>query len=372
MIIIDDFRLIILSELGTLWKYVQKEVHDYFGIIDFADITYRKNYHKLHKPEEVFLNNPLNIPEVYTLLYSIKENNFNYFDSNSETLNYNHYERAYFIRDNLLIQLEPIVERVKNFRIENFNKILKSQIKIKNEEKFIVHRSKNYGLEHYDLYIDIINKIAYHNDFYSILPILLRCLFENLLYDIFQVALDKKHTTLFFSKKRARARDFSQLIALLNILKDKSFKPYHKDSINQNIIDILIDIKKFGNWTVHQVLMQVDKDFVNRWKHKVNSALLTLLVLYEKVKGKAIEITDKETKRKIIQVLNVGKLTVRESQNNAGYLNLKDIKSIDKENLKFEKLFVNKITQSFLVKDYYQKEYSIISGIDFNFYIKPL
>lgn len=121
MQIIEEFRKIIKNELGNLWEVVQREVNEYFNIIDFANITYRKNYSKLNKPEKDFFNDPLNIPEIYKLLFSIKENNFNYFNSDSITKNYDHYEHGYFIRDNLLVQLETIVKRVESFRIDNFS-----------------------------------------------------------------------------------------------------------------------------------------------------------------------------------------------------------------------------------------------------------
>lgn len=307
MLIIEEFRKIIKNELGNLWEVVQREVNEYFNIIVFADITYRKNYNKLNKPEKDFLNDPLNIPEIYKLLYFIKENNFDYFDRNSITKNYNHYEHGYFIRDNLLIQLEPILKRVESFRIDTFNKILENQKKFEIKDKFIAYDLKDYGLMYYDSYINIINGIAYHEDFYIILLNLLRCLFENLLYDIFQKVIDKKHTEFFFLKSQSRARDFSQLIALLNILKDRDFKPYHKDSLNQNVINVLKEIQMFGNWTIHQILRQVDKDFALQWEQKINRVLLILLVFYNKIQDETLEITDQDTLLKIKKALNLEK-----------------------------------------------------------------
>ena len=116
MLIIEEFRKIILNELGDLWDLVQKEVNEYFNIIDFANINYRKNYNKLNKPNEEFLGDPLHIPEISKLLYSIKEYNFNYFERDSITKDYNHYEHGYYIREEILNELEPIVERIESFR----------------------------------------------------------------------------------------------------------------------------------------------------------------------------------------------------------------------------------------------------------------
>jgi len=177
----------------------------------------------------------------------------------------------------------------------------------KNQSLFIKSNFKDYYLSEYEEFIELINNSAYDDKYYRILPILLRCLLENLLYDIFQTGLDKKNTEFFFLKSQSRARDFSQLIALLNILKDKDFKPYHKDSLNQSIIDVLKDIQMFGNWTVHQILRQVDKNFADDWEQKVNRVLSALLVFYKKIKSETLEITDWDTLDKINKTLNLEK-----------------------------------------------------------------
>lgn len=182
----------------------------------------------------------------------------------------------------------------------------------KNGERFINIDFRDYELTEYDEFIELINLSAYNDKFYRILPVLLRTLFENLLYDTFQTGLNLKHKHFFFSKDQNRARDFSQLIGLLNVLKDKEFKSYHKDSINQNMITELKEIQNFGNWSVHQILRQVDKDFTDKWKQKINRVLLTILVLYKKLKNKSLEITDKETITKIYKTLNLEKKSSRE------------------------------------------------------------
>ncbi len=304
MHIIEEFRNIINSEIGNLWDIIQGEIKEYFDIIDFANINYRKNYRKLNQLKEEFLDDPLSIPEIYPLLYEIKESNFNNFDIDSITKNYNHYEHGYYLRDTILPQLDPIVERVESFRIENFNKLIVDQID-QNIKKFIAYSFQDYGLIHYDSYLNVINGIAYHKDFYIILPNLLRCVFENLLYDIFQTALDKKHTDFIFLKSQGRARDFSQLIALINILKDKEFRPYHKNSINQSVIEVLKEIQKFGNLSVHQIIRQVDRDFTDKMKEKVNRILLALLVFFKTIQKKNLVINNIATIDKINKALGL-------------------------------------------------------------------
>lgn len=314
MEIIEEFRKIIKSELGNTWDIIQREIKEYFNMIDFANINYRKNYRKLIHPQEELLDDPLNIPEIYPLLYEIKESNFTNFDNDSITKNYNHYEHGYYLRDTILPQLDPIVERVESFRIENFNKLTNIQKEIQIISKFVDHNFQDYGLIHYDSYINIINGIAYHEEFYIILPNLLRCVFENLLYDIFQTALDKKHTEFIFLRSQTRARDFSQLIALLNILKDREFKPYHKNSLNQAVIDVLKEIQKFGNWTVHQILRQIDKEFVDQMEQKINRVLEVLLVFYKKIQATKILIEDQTTLDKIKKALNLERKLGKEKE----------------------------------------------------------
>lgn len=176
---------------------------------------------------------------------------------------------------------------------------------LKYENMFINIDTKDYQLPEYNEFIELINLSAYDDKFYRILPVLLRTLFENLLYDIFQTGLKDKHKTLYLLKSQNRARDFSQLIGLLNILKDKDFKSFHKDSINQNTISELKKIQIFGNWTVHEFLQLVDKDFAVKWKDRVNRILKTFLVLYKRIKNQSIEITDQSTLDFINKKLNI-------------------------------------------------------------------
>ncbi len=179
--------------------------------------------------------------------------------------------------------------------------------KLNYENLFIKTDTKDYQLPEYNEFIELINLSAYDDKFYRILPVLLRTLFENLLYDIFQTGLKNKHKSLYFLKSQNRARDFSQLIALLNILKDKDFKRFHRDSINQDTISELKKMQNFGNWTVHQFLRLVDKNFAEDWEDKVNRILKTLLVLYKKIKNEDIEIKDQSTLIIINKTLNLKK-----------------------------------------------------------------
>jgi len=206
------------------------------------------------------------------------------------------------------------------------------------ENLFIKTDTNDYQLPEYNEFIELINLSAYDDKFYRTLPVLLRTLFENLLYDIFQTGLKDKYKYLFFLKSQNRARDFSQLIALLNILKDRDFKRFHRDSINQNTISELKKIQIFGNWTVHQFLRLVDKDFAEKWEDRVNRILKVLLVLYKKIKNQAIEIIDQSTLDIISKTLNLKKGNKANSQLKSHDMGKKEIFQEDSKPFEKDKI----------------------------------
>lgn len=206
-------------------------------------------------------------------------------------------------------QLTKIIDGVKSRIREFYAKItvegILSEELLPDNQKFINIDFKDFKLSEFNEFINLINDAAYNDKYYRILPILLRTLFENLLYYIFQSGFNKKHTKYFYLEGQNRARNFSQLIALLNILKDKDLNLYNKDAINQNSIDILNEIKKFGNWTVHQIFNYSDKDFADKWKPKINRVLSPLLVLFKKLQGECLEIENQTTLDTIEKTLNL-------------------------------------------------------------------
>ncbi len=190
---------------------------------------------------------------------------------------------------------------IMNFYQKNKNQIVKKKdLKEVKKISFIKFNPSNYGLKHYDSYIEIINKASDDNDFYRILPILLRCLFENLLYDIFSDSLDDSHKEFYFLKNQNRPRDFSQLISVLNYLKDHEFKIKTRDLINPMTIQILKEIQEIGNYTVHDVIRKISINFKDNWHDKINLILEPLLVCYKKLNGTNIII--EEDKEKLIKM----------------------------------------------------------------------
>jgi len=146
---------------------------------------------------------------------------------------------------------------------------------------------KDYNLSEFDIFTNLINKCVSDDQLYRLLPFLLRLLFEKLLYQIFLKAIHKSQKFLYFSN---RPHDFSKLIHLLNILKDKEFKEIHTGSIDQGIITILKEIQKTGNKTVHNITRQIDKDYCEKWKDKVNRALQNLVILHRDLPRESIYI----------------------------------------------------------------------------------
>lgn len=260
--------------------------------------------------EEKF-KDPLNIPEILLLAEYMKENNFEFFSRNWNTYGYFHYDHGYNLKG-LIEELRPIAKKIKKFRLDKLEKLMSLildesiEIPIEPVKSFIEINFEKYGLLEYDEFKDLINKIAYNNNFYRLLPFLLRCLFENLLYYIFRDGLDKKYTRFYYLTSQYRSRDFAQLILLLRLLlKSKDFKKYTKEAINEYTMENLNDMKKFGNWTVHEILKQVDSDFADKWKEKVNRLLSILLTLYKNIRENKVTNLDEKLIEKIKDKFNI-------------------------------------------------------------------
>ena len=200
----------------------------------------------------------------------------------------------------IYIKVKPsIISHFEGFQFQNLQKTKISQI---NSKIYIQVNFKDYKLSEFDRVKHLINKCAYDEDLYQLLPFLFRLIFEKLLYQIYLTSLDNNHKLLYFSH---RPRDFSQLINLLNILKDREFYPYHGGSINQEIISILKEVQKKGNFTVHQIIRQIDKEYRNNWREKIDRALENLLVLYRNLPENKILIEDIDRLEKIKEVLGI-------------------------------------------------------------------
>jgi len=171
---------------------------------------------------------------------------------------------------------------------------------------FIEKDFSSYGLPEFDQFKDLINICAYDGKLYRILPYLLRNLFENLIYYILRDGLDSRHTPLFFDTSKTRSRDLSELIAILNIIKDDpTFKKLHKNTITNKTIEYLGKVRKDGNIDVHEIITQIKSDYANSKKEEINLILESLLPFYRAIYKKSLLITDIITFKKIIRALRL-------------------------------------------------------------------
>ncbi|NHJ21824.1 MAG: hypothetical protein EAX91_12835 [Candidatus Lokiarchaeota archaeon] len=181
-----------------------------------------------------------------------------------------------------------------NKLFEEMNSEIKSEEKkltiddtIQFNENFIDIDFSDYDLTYYKSYIELINGIAIHPDFYMILPLLLRTLFENLLKDIFAQSLHNSSSDLYY-RGGNRHHDFSKLIALLDLLKDNEYGPYISGKITKEVINELEDIREMGNITVHDIIRKTPSTYTKEKKDKTIITLKPLLVAYKNLNGKNI------------------------------------------------------------------------------------
>ena len=300
----EDLRNSIKEAGGLYLKQLYEEIEEYFQMVPrIYNYTIRT---ELDLPKHVILHkfnlldnlyDPLYLPELLELTTYIKENNFEYFDSRWNTYGYYHHTHGYKLKE-LISKLKPLSDKILLARNQKLDQTIKNVLKsdneriVKSSKLFITEVLDKYDLVELENYKNLINEAAYNKHFYKLLPILLRTLFENLLWIIYRDSLNKKHIELYFNKYKSRVRDFSELIKLLDILKDKDFNPYCKNIINQGTIDFLNKIKQIGNWSVHEVLEQIDPNFADEKKDATNRVLNALIVLYKSIKNKEILINE--------------------------------------------------------------------------------
>ena len=195
-----------------------------------------------------------------------------------------------------------------NLIISKFIWILDSKMPIKFEletpfeKKYIkINLSDNLN-NYYGSLIYLINLVAHKNKSYKIIPFLLRKLFENLIYHIFQKALNKLHQKFYFYKNRPRS--FSELIKLFNYFRNEELLEYHNGAIDDDLMQFLKLIRSKGNLAVHQLFYEINDEMINTWEKKTNNLLKNLFFILENVPKKEILIDDEERIEKIENILN--------------------------------------------------------------------
>ncbi len=286
------------NDIKYYWEDIKKEFDNYFEMLKTT--TRWKPQEKLTKSREETLKDfslndeklvdPLFLPEMLDLLVEIKENNFNLFSRDWISNGYNHYDRAYYLKNRLIPGISALVQEIKDFKITQFNSLYDKPEFEASKKKFINKDFEKFGLKQYSHHLDLINSIAYHDKFYVILPILLRTLFENILHDIFKISLDDRHKLLYFDKKKTRVADFSVLIELLNQLRQNEYKDAIRSNVNPKTIEILNEVKEKGNLTVHEVGRIIHKTYAKEIQDGIDLALDSLLISYHKLENVKIII----------------------------------------------------------------------------------
>ncbi len=286
------------DDLGYYWEEAQKEINEYFEMIKYTlcskvDHLKSKSRDQVLKEfslDEERLKDPVFTPDILNLLNSIKKINYDEFPNNWISGNYDHKEHASYIYHNIIPRFHEVSTKVIDFKISQYN-TLYNQPEISVSKKIFINREfDKYGLLQYEHHIGLINNVAYHDEFYMLLPILLRTLFENILHDIFKDSLNNKHKNLYFDEKANRVAIFSVLISLLNQLSQSVYKGRIRSKIHPEVIRILNDIKKIGNLSVHEVIKIITKGYADIIHDEVDLVLEALLNSYYQLKGADITI----------------------------------------------------------------------------------
>lgn len=353
----EEIKTVLFDLISLDFNKLIQELDLYFQIvkkIKFEEIKKKldipkKDYLRKFNLEEKNLKNILYLPEILKLAEEIKENNFNEFKNYWFTEDYYHHNHGYTLKE-LLYNLEKYSEIIKKLRL----KLLDNNEKIP-VSGFIEENFENVGLHFFENFKDLIIRISKNRVFIKTLPILLRILFENILYQIFLKGLHNKHKLFFFNQKKTRARDFSELIALLNILKDREFKIYSRGVIVQKHIDNLIFFKDLGNYEVHQIFTQIDSDFPNQYKEKVNITLKALLHLYNNLNNEN-NVLSNET----IEIIKDKIFKLDDNRNNEDSIakaSRKKNQIIDNKEIPLDK----QSTKEKMVNDFYQYLFNIFT-----------
>lgn len=201
----------------------------------------------------------------------------------------------------VLKNIEEIYQYLRNLiEKKGTSKKIRKAIKELIERDFF-----QFNLPDYNEFVDLINFCAYDNDFFRITPILLRTICENLMREIFLSCLANKHKIFYFNN--GRVRDFSELIALFNLLKDSFFVINYGTTIPQSVIDYLNNIRDDGNLTVHEILNNMEPNYSDKIKGKIKIVIDNLLQLYRRITSgtKNIQIKDQNLINKINKKLNI-------------------------------------------------------------------
>ncbi len=179
---------------------------------------------------------------------------------------------------------------------------LRFKKKIPLDKKYIKIELNNELINDYGNLIYLINLVAQNKESYNLIPFLLRKLFENLIFHIFQKALNKKmHKNFYFHKNRPRS--FSKLIKLFNFFKNEELMEYHNGAIDKDLTKMLKLIRSKGNLSVHQLHSEFREEQLIIWEDKVNNLLRILFSILVKIPENEIFIDNEKRLNQIDDIL---------------------------------------------------------------------
>ncbi len=234
-----------------------------------------------------------------------------------------------------------LLDFLKSFRPKNQKEIdftrregkkFIQELHITSENKYIKIEFEKYSLPEFDDFKNLINKSYREKDLYKILPILLRCLFENLLHYIFMHGLCDAYSYFYFNDKSKQVRNFYTLIELLKVLKDADFKQYC--NISPNTIILLERLRKLGNYTVHEILESVTLNELDHLKGEIKNALKSLLVLYKNIKNQNVAIKEKNSIGQIHKIIGIQEKKRADSKTKIGIKQKKKVKDNEQDDIK--------------------------------------
>lgn len=205
------------------------------------------------------------------------------------------------------LNLSQLIYGIKQI-LSKFIRILDSKMPLKHkkeipfEKKYIKIDLSNSSNNNYGNLIYLINLTAQKTKSYNLIPFLLRKLFENLIYQIFQKALNTKHKNFYFYQKRPRS--FSKLIKLFTYFRNEELLEYHNGAIDNESMKFLKLIRSKGNLAVHQLFFEINDEMINTWEKKTNNLLKNLFFILDNVPKNEILIDDEERIEKIVNILN--------------------------------------------------------------------
>lgn len=283
---------------GTEFKDLQREVDLFIQMMNNLDNKKKsliKNlfHHSLmwNKLTIEKVKDPFFLEEILHFFEDIKQSNFDHFKKGEKTGEYDHYSHGYAMY-HILNSLKGKPEDIDDFKKQHFDEIYLHGTSLTPEEELVPYIKidfNEFGLPYYKDFFKKISKAARDDLLYTITPVLLRCVFEDLLHLILMKSLHNRHTELYYNSSNNRIRNISQLIALFDLLRKEEYK--NLITITDDIIKKLEEIRKLGNYSIHDVVQKVTRDFIAQWEEQLEITLKILLKSYLILKDESIELS---------------------------------------------------------------------------------